>query len=217
MTTTAQHCPIPVSARVFTVTGAGSGIGAATVRLLAQNGAAAIHACDLNPAGLATLAAQVAEINPLTGLSTREVDVSDPAAVQSWIRSVAASSGGVIHGAANVAGVPQPAFSSASHTAAEEKYAPAILEQTDDDWRRVFGVNTDGVMRCTREQVRVMSAMPPGSNPSIVNVSSMASLLHGPSAFAYGASKAACAHFTTCVAKDVYPCGIRANTVSPGA
>ncbi|KAI8944211.1 hypothetical protein F4801DRAFT_600207 [Xylaria longipes] len=80
---------------------------------------------------------------------------------------------------------------------------------------RVLGVNIDGIMYCTRAQVRAMLKLPVGSNPAIVNVSSLASLLRGPTAFAYGASKAACAHFTSCVAKDIYSFGIRANVVSP--
>jgi chanoclavine-I dehydrogenase len=63
--------------------------------------------------------------------------------------------------------------------------------------------------------VRAMVALPLAPR-SIVNVASLASVLHTPDAYAYGASKRACASFSSSVAKDVLDFGIRVNTVSPG-
>ncbi|CAG9984005.1 unnamed protein product [Clonostachys byssicola] len=203
------HLPslsVSLGSRIFCVTGGASGMGAATVHLLAHHGAGAIWIADLNREALSKIKDEVTEVNPITQVYTDVVDVSDPKQVDDWIATIMAKSG-ALHGAANVAGVSQPAFSS-TH--------PAILEQTNEDWNHVLGVNLNGIMYCTRAQVRAMAEMAKGSHPAIVNVSSMASLIRGPSAFAYGASKVACAHFTACVAKDVYPLGIRANTVSPG-
>ncbi|EEU45180.1 uncharacterized protein NECHADRAFT_80607 [Fusarium vanettenii 77-13-4] len=153
-----------LGSRVFSVTGGASGMGAATVRLLAQHGAGAIWIADWNDGSFGQIKEDVERINPLTKVYTHKVDMSDPKQVDDWVASIIAESG-VLHGAANVAG-------------------------------RSHG-------QCSRE-----------SHLTIVNVSSLASLLRGPSAFAYGASKAACAHFTSCVAKDVYSFGIRVNTVS---
>ncbi|KAI0203884.1 hypothetical protein F4808DRAFT_457589 [Astrocystis sublimbata] len=122
---------------------------------------------------------------------------------ENWVVS---DQGSAPSGCANVAGITQAAFS---------KEQPAMPCETNDEWSRILGVNINGIMYCTRAQVRAMLKLPKGSNPAIVNVSSLASLIQGPTAFAYGASKAACAHFTACVAKDIHPFGIRANIVSP--
>lgn len=196
-----------LNSRVFSITGGASGMGAATARLLASHGAGMIWIADRNSSNFETIKQEISDINPLTQVFTNELDVANPKQVDDWVAAIVGKSGGVLHGAANVAGVSQPAFTL-------EK--PAILAETDEDWARVIDVNLNGIMYCTRAQVRVMVGMPSGSNPTIVNVASLASLVRGPSAFAYGTSKAACAHFTACVAKDVYPFGIRANTVSPG-
>jgi chanoclavine-I dehydrogenase len=195
-----------LGSRVFSVTGGASGMGAATVRLLAQHGAGAIWIADWNDGNFGQIKEDAERINPLTKIHTHKVDVSDPKQVDDWVASIIAESG-ALHGAANVAGLSQPAFS-------EKK--PAILAETNEDWARVLGVNLQGIMYCTRAQVAAMVDAPKGSHPAIVNVSSIASLLRGPSAFAYGASKTACAHFTSCVAKDIHSFGIRVNTVSPG-
>ncbi|KAH7266175.1 hypothetical protein B0J15DRAFT_463332 [Fusarium solani] len=184
-----------LGSRVFSVTGGASGMGAATVRLLAQHGAGAIWIADWNDGNFGQIKEDAERINPLTKIHTHKV------------ASIIAESG-ALHGAANVAGLSQPAFS-------EKK--PAILAETNEDWARVLGVNLQGIMYCTRAQVAAMVDAPKGSHPAIVNVSSIASLLRGPSAFAYDASKAACAHFTSCVAKDIHSFGIRVNTVSPGS
>ncbi|KAF5682672.1 oxidoreductase [Fusarium circinatum] len=93
---------------------------------------------------------------------------------------------------------------------------PNLLGETDDVWRRIMSVNLDGVMYCTRAQVRAMLGMEKGSNPAIVNVSSMGAITHGGALYAYATSKAGCEHFTRNVAKDVFPYGIRINGVLPG-
>lgn len=181
-------------------------MGAATVRLLAQHGAGAIWIADWNDGNFGQIKEDVERINPLTGVHTHKIDVSDPKQVDNWVAGIMAESG-ALHGAANVAGLSQPAFT---------KKKPAILAETNEDWARVLGVNLQGIMYCTRAQVAAMVDAPKDSHPAIVNVSSMASFLRGPSAFAYGASKAACAHFTSCVAKDVHSFGICVNMLSLG-
>lgn len=195
-----------IAGRVFSVTGGASGMGAATVQLLAAQGASTIWIADWNTEKFDKVIADVAAINPLTKVHTNKVDVSDAKQVNDWVSTIIADSR-ILHGAANVAGLSQPAFT---------KKRPALLAQDDESWDIILGVNLHGIMYCTRAQVRAMIEIPAGNNPAIVNVSSLASLLRGPTAFAYGVSKAACAHFTACVAKDLYSFGIRANTVSPG-
>jgi chanoclavine-I dehydrogenase len=197
---------VNLSSRIFSVTGGASGMGAATVRLLAQYGAGAVWIADWREDNFHKIKEEVDRINPLTKVYTTKVDVSDPRQVDDWVAAIIAESG-ALHGAANVAGLSQSVLS---------KTQPSILAESNEGWARIMDVNINGIMYCTRAQVAAMVRMPREEHPAVVNVSSMAPLLRGPSAFAYGTSKAACAHFTSCVAKDVYSFGIRANTVSPG-
>lgn len=77
-----------------------------------------------------------------------------------------------------------------------------------------MGVNLDGLFYYTREQVSVMMESPKPVLPrSIVNIGSMALLMHTPDAFAYGK---ACAHLSTCTAKDFLRHRVRENTILPG-
>lgn len=181
-------------------------MGAATCRLLARQGAAAICIADLNSQNFASLQAELKAINKNTAVHTTKVDVSSSSAVASWIKDIVGTFGN-LHGAANVAGLPQPVG---------VRKAPAILEETDETWRRTMGVNLDGIFYCTREQIRAMVNLPPAAR-SIVNVSSVASLRHTPDCYGYGISKVACAHFSESVAQDAAPFGIRVNVVSPAA
>jgi chanoclavine-I dehydrogenase len=194
-----------LSGKVYTITGGASGMGAATAKLLAQRGAAAVCIGDFNPANFESITAEIKELAPACEVLTTQIDVSSSASVASWIAAVVAKFGR-LDGSANVAGVPQVSGA---------RPAPTILAETDETWKRTMSVNIDGVMYCTREEVRAMVALPK-SPRTIVNVASLASVLHTPDAYAYGASKRACASLSSSVAKDVHKFGIRVNTVSPG-
>jgi chanoclavine-I dehydrogenase len=196
-----------VEDKVFAVTGAGSGMGAAIVRLLAQRGARAVAASDISIKGLKALKESVAKITSETEIDVTVLDVTSSSAVDDWILDIIKKFGD-IHGAANSAGLPQTIG---------VRQSPAILEETDEAWKRVMGVNLDGVFYCTRAQIRAMKALADSKvDRGIVNIASMASLKHDPDAYAYRTSKAAIAHFTQSVAKDVSKLGIRVNAVSPG-
>lgn len=181
-------------------------MGAATCRLLAKRGAGAICIGDFNMANFNSLTAELHQISPTTKVMMTKLDVSSSVEVDAWIEDIT-SRFGRLDGCANVAGVPQPVG---------VRGKPAILDETDDSWNRTLGVNLNGIFFCTRAQVRAMLKQSGETHPSIVNVSSIASLLHTPDCYAYGASKKAAASFTSSVAKDVYSFGIRCNTVSPG-
>jgi chanoclavine-I dehydrogenase len=148
---------------------------------------------------------EIKTINASTEVLTSKLDVSQSASANQWISEII-SRFGRLDGAANIAGVPQVAGA---------RKSPTILEETDETWRRTMSVNLDGIFYCTRAEVEAMVALPKGRR-TIVNVASLASVLHTPDAYAYGASKRACASFSSSVAKDVFPFGIRVNTVSPG-
>lgn len=194
-----------LATKVFAITGGASGMGASTCRLLAEKGAGVICVGDLESKGFAELQQSISKINPSTKVHCKTLDVSSSESVDEWIRDIVATFGD-LHGAANVAGLPQ---------AIGVRKIPAILEETDEAWDRILGVNLNGIFYCTRAEVRAMKQLPQGSR-AIVNVASMASLQHNPDIYAYRTSKAACAHFTTSVAKDTNDLGIRINAVSPG-
>ncbi|KAK2873342.1 hypothetical protein FQN49_002416 [Arthroderma sp. PD_2] len=197
-----------VTSRTFAITGGASGIGAATCRLLAERGAASICMGDLSNENMKEVEESIRKINPATKVHCRVLDVSSSSEVDSWVRDIT-STFGELHGAANIAGIAQ---------GAGIRQFPTLLGEDDKEWKKIFQVNLDGVFYATRAQVRAMRGVSPASSGdrSIVNVASIASMAHMPDVFAYGTSKAGCAYFTTCVAQDVIPFGIRANTVSPG-
>ncbi|KIW30057.1 uncharacterized protein PV07_05834 [Cladophialophora immunda] len=195
-----------VEGKVFAVTGGGSGMGAAICTLLAQRGARAVAASDISDQGFGALKERVAKANPQTQLFTTVLDVTKSSAVDDWITAVVQKFGD-LHGAANVAGLPQPL---------NQRQSPAILEESNEDWKRVIGVNLDGVFYCTRAEIGAMKALGKADR-GIVNISSMASLKHDPDIYAYRTSKAAVAHFSQSVAKDCQHLGIRVNCISPGS
>lgn len=194
-----------VSSRIFAITGGASGIGAATCRLLATRGADVLCVADISDIHFEDLAQAIKNINPSTKLRCTVLDVSSSHDVDQWMSSIILEFGD-LHGAANIAGVAQEA---------EIRGSPTILEETDDEWRRIIQVNLDGVFYCMRAQVRVMKSLE-ATDRSIVNVGSIAAFYHLPDTYAYNTSKAALAYLTTCTATDTFFFGIRINTVSPG-
>ncbi|KAJ5612594.1 hypothetical protein N7510_005788 [Penicillium lagena] len=194
-----------VSSRVFAITGGASGIGAATSCLLAERGAATLCIGDISYQHFDHVEKSIQKINPSTKVHFTSLDVTSSDEVDKWIQNII-STFGALHGAANIAGIAQ---------GAGLRKQPTILEETNEEWSRTFKVNLDGVFYCTRAEVRAMKDLPL-EDRSIVNVASIASISHMPDVYAYGTSKGACAYFTTCVAIDALPCGIRVNSVSPG-
>lgn len=180
-------------------------MGAATCRLLARRGARAICAGDISSKGFDTLKREIAELNPQTELRCTVLDVTSRQAVEDWIKGITDEFGD-LHGAANIAGLPQVMGA---------RGIPAILEETDEDWARILNVNLNGIFLCTRAEIRAMKDLASG-NRAIVNLASIASMGHNPDVYAYRTSKRACAHFSESVAKDVFRMGIRVNVVSPG-
>jgi 3(or 17)beta-hydroxysteroid dehydrogenase len=184
-----------LSGKVAIVTGGGSGMGRATVKLFVEEGAKVV-ATDLDGASVATLAAEC-------GPAVRHIE-HDVADESGWSRVVdlAKSAFGGLHVLVNNAGC-----------ALEGTPESTSLET----WRRVHAVNVEGVFLGCRAAIPAIRA---GGGGSIVNVASRAAIRAAPPHLAaYGASKGAVHEYTMTVA--IYCAragyGIRCNSINPGA
>jgi 2,3-dihydro-2,3-dihydroxybenzoate dehydrogenase len=175
--------------RIAIVTGAGGGIGLAVAKLLLDEGARVI-ATDLELANLHTLA------DP--NLHAVALDVRDSDAVNRLVDQTVATHGGIDFGV-NVAGILS---------------TTPIVETSDEDWDRVFAVNTTGVFHVSRALARHMMVRRSGS---IVTVGSNAAGIPRQNMAAYAASKAASTMFTRCLGLELAPYGVRCNIVAPGS
>ena len=81
------------------------------------------------------------------------------------------------------------------------------------DWHRVMDANVTGMFLVSNA---VLGEMVSQKRGAIVNISSMWGVTGGSCEVAYSASKAAVIGYTKALAKEVAPCGIRVNCVSPG-
>jgi NAD(P)-dependent dehydrogenase (short-subunit alcohol dehydrogenase family) len=92
-------------------------------------------------------------------------------------------------------------------------FGKRLHEIDDETWAQILGVNLTGVFRMTRA---VLPQMLKQGKGSIVNISSIASLVGLPTLPAYAASKGALDALTRALAVDYAKEGIRCNVVNPG-
>lgn len=189
----------PVTSRRFEgkrviVTGAASGIGLATAKRFAQEGASVVIA-DLDPGHAASAAEELLAAGAPQALGIG-CDVSDEGQVRACVARTVEELGG-LDVVVNNAGLMT--------------FKP-IAELSGDDWRRVLGVDLLGSFFFIREAFGVM---PPGG--SIVNVSSIHAIETSPLVAPYAAAKAALLSLTRTAAIEGRVRGIRVNAVLPGA
>lgn len=182
---------------VFIVTGAGSGIGAATARRLAAEGAKVV-AADVRGASAEAVAN---DINRAGGAAIGlHCDVSSEDNVQ---RMVMQSIGrfGAINGLFANAGTAGRGW---------------IHETALADWRRVLSVNLDGTFLCAKH---VLPELLKQGSGVIVTTGSIASVVVGGagSAASYAASKGGILQLTKQIAVDYGAQGVRAVCLCPGA
>jgi NAD(P)-dependent dehydrogenase (short-subunit alcohol dehydrogenase family) len=175
------------------VTGAGNGIGRATVVRLAREGADVVG-CDVNETALG----ETSDILAAEGLSAQLLRAN--VTTQEDVDAVIAAAGPELAIVANVAGIM-------------DHFMP-LGEMTDDMWNRVMDVNVTGVMRLSRAAIPVFEANGSGV---IVTVGSRASLGAGAAGTAYATSKHAVIGLVKSIAYLYGPKGIRSNAVLPGA
>ena len=175
------------------VTGAGSGIGCATVARLLHAGWK-VAAIDRDGRALTELAERIAKPRRLF---TQALDVTNEPATEKAI-AMAGEALSRIDGVVNSAGI-------AADSAALETPAALI--------RKVLDVNFVGTFMVARAAARIMRTTGGGA---IVNISSVAGLRGGKGRSAYGASKGAVIGLTQVLANDLARHGIRVNAVAPG-
>ncbi len=182
--------------QIALVTGAAGDIGGAVACRLAADGWAIAAADHPAATGLDDTVARVAATGAAVVALT--FDVTDAAAVDAAVASCVEQLG--VPGAlVNNAG-RQGAFTS-------------IDRYPLDDLRDIIDVNVIGAFQVLRSVSAAMVAGARGG--AIVNVASMAGVSGAPNMSAYSASKAAIVGLTKSAAKDLAPCGLRVNAVSP--
>lgn len=185
----------PFGDTLVVVTGAGSGIGAATARAFAAEGAEVV-AADIN----GTAAGQTAEeINAAGGVAhAYTVDVADADAVQRFADQVCA-----------VHGVPDIVVNNAGIGV-----AGSFLDTPAEDFDRVLEVNLGGVVNgCRAFAPRLVER---GTGGHVVNVASMAAYAPLSSLNAYCTSKAAVFMFSDCLRAELDAAGVGLTTICPG-
>ena len=174
------------------ITGASSGIGAATAKIFSENGYF-VYLLGRNEERLNEVA-----LTCRNGASLLKCDLSNEEQLNKYTSHLFDRPDTELQVLVNNAGV----FERHSH-----------LEQNMDIWRRQFETNLFGAVALTQ---RLMPLFLKSKKGSIVNVSS--TLAHKPTAdtAAYSASKAAMITWTESLALELGPMGIRANAVCPG-
>ncbi|WP_246623660.1 SDR family NAD(P)-dependent oxidoreductase [Sphingomonas colocasiae] len=178
------------------VTGAASGMGAATARLFASEGAR-VAMIDRDAAGLAEVAA---EIQAADGIATpTTLDLADSDAIRPTVTAIAEALGGVdiVVNNAGIAG-----------------FCALDAEGYDDLWQRMVTINLTAVQLVVRSALPWLRQSP---HPRIVNIASTEALGTTRHDSAYATVKAGVAGLTRAMAVDFGPEGITANCICPGA
>lgn len=179
------------------ITGAGSGIGRATVhRVLAEGGQ--VVAADISEAGLAETAKQAAELGNADRLNTVTIDIGDEDSVRAGVANAVGILGG-LDALINAAGILRSAH---SH------------EMPVADFNKIITVNLTGTFLMIRES---LPALLESSKGVIVNFTSTSAFFAHPYMAAYAASKGGIMSMTHALAAEYSKQGLRVVAVAPGS
>ena len=189
-----------LNGKVAIVTGGGGGIGGATARALAREGAAVL-VVDVNEEAADAVARGISDTGGVAESS--RADLSEEREVKAVVATVVQRFGrlDVLH---NNAALTDSDFLSAD---------TAVTELSLEVWERTLAVNLRSQMLMCKHAVPIMADQGGGS---IINMSSGASLKGDRTRTAYGVSKAGVNALTLYVATSHGKKGIRVNTILPG-
>ena len=190
-----------IQSRTFFVTGGGSGLGAATARLIAADSGNVMIA-DVNGEAGERLAGEIGE-----KARFRRTDVTDEASVQAAVEAALDAFGG-LHGLVNCAGVGP-----AQKVLGRE--GPHSLQ----DFRKTVEINLTGTFNAMRLAAAVMAENQPDGGSErgvIVNTASVAAFDGQIGQPAYAASKGGVVALTLPAAREFAPLGIRVMAIAPG-
>lgn len=174
------------------VTGGASGIGLATARLLASEGAI-VGILDREAAGATAqeLCRLERGVYPLTA------DVSSPEEIDAALRTAAE------HGPLDVLVVNAGVF-----------FGDQTEETQTEDWDRVHSINLKGAFLCIRAALREMKRRRSGAIVCVASLAGRSGGIHASAA--YASSKAGLIGLCRAVAAEAAPFGVRVNCVNPG-
>ncbi len=175
--------------KVALISGGGSGIGAATARLFAREGAKVV-VTGRRPQPIKAVAAEVEGV-AIAG------DTSDPAHAAEAVAAAVSTFGGLDVVVAN----------------AGFGLGGSVGDVDEESWQRTLDVNLTGPMVLTRAALPVLIERGGGS---IILVSSVSGLVAATDSAAYVTSKAGLLGLARSIAVDYGPRGIRANALCPG-
>ena len=180
--------------RTVIVTGAGSGIGAASVKRLLDEGATVV-AVDVTQAGVDAATGTSANPSLVHGAV---LDVCDHDAVIALVAKMRQKLGH-LNGLINCAGITG---------------VGSIIDTDPQMHRKIMAVNLDGTINMCQAFVQ---AVKDDKGPrAIVNISSGAGILGVPNRLSYVASKFGISGITKSMSPELGPLGIRVNAVAPG-
>ncbi|HWQ83074.1 MAG TPA: SDR family oxidoreductase [Anaerolineales bacterium] len=186
--------------KIAIITGGGSGIGQATARLFAAEGAQVIL-FEIDPGAAAETLASLSGKHPGEAI---QLDLTKPVEVAAGIQEVVTRYGRV-DVMVNIAG------------GSGRKWGDGPADAcTLDGWQKTLDLNLNSQFYCCKY---ALQAMLPYKHGSIVNVSSILGVVGGDEDFAthaYAASKGAIISLTRAIASYYAPRGIRANVILPG-
>ncbi len=183
--------------KVAVITGAGSGIGAATAHAMAREGASVVVA-DVNAESAEAVASEIAKADG-EAMSVR-ADVTVEADVEAMI-AVAVQKYGRLDILHNNAG------------AAEEMADSDVVNTPESAWKIAHEVDFLGVVYGCKHAIPVMTA---GGGGSIIVTASLAPMIGQTRLIAYASAKAAAISLTKNVATSHGRAGIRCNAIAPG-
>lgn len=189
-----------LAGRVAMVTGAASGLGRATVVVLAGQGVKVVGV-DRDPVDAAELDAEARRDGGTTEpVATVAVDLTTAAGCRQAVDAVVERHGRIDYLVNCAATTGRPAF------VPSDEVEEAL-------WDTVLDTNAKGTYFCCRYALPHMRSQKFGV---IINVASIAAQRPHPRQLSYGASKAAVVHLTRTIAAEFFSDGIRANVILPG-